>query len=898
MDKEYAKSKLLELLSKFSAYEKQGKLSGMSENDTKAIFIEPLFEALGWDAKNYDEISRERQILHGRADYAFCTGGVVRFFVEAKAAGVELAEKEAWQVINYAYMQSVPWAVLTNFRELIIYNASWKAKKSEESRFLRFNAYDLIANFDDLWLLSREAVISGELEKKAQKYGKLLREPVTKALYQDLMRWRSTLSKCIVKNDPRRKLTKLHVDEGVQRFLNRLIFIRTCEGRKIENEQLRAALRQWQQENSRRLRSYLHDIVTENFAQAYDSDIFFPHMAGELLVDDEVLSQIIGELYESPSGAQYDFDAINADVLGNIYEQYLATVMREGGGMLEKEGKRKEMGIYYTPTYIVDYIVKNTLGELIAKAKTPEDLQNITVLDPACGSGSFLIRAFETLREAYSRKNGGDHEMLGENVSKNAHDILTKNIHGVDLDIMAIEIADLNLLLRAATRRGLLPPLKDNIKQGNSLISGTKEELEEYFGSGWQSKHPFNWEQEFPNVFAKGGFDIVIGNPPYGAKFDDDDLKYFQKFKTSKIKNYDSYIFFIENCIKLLKEGGYFAFIVPDTFLRKSEMITLRELILSHFKVKSIAELGVVFDDAKTTENVIFIFEKCSVEKVRMNSTFIHCTLDKNETKESRLLQLAKNSWDSRGLVKQKTWASSPEVRLGRFNNPKLLGIIEKIEQGELIGNLQGIEISRGSEGGKDQIVDKKMKSIHKPILIPDDIWKYGLKFSNRFYEIEEDTKYKDEKIMVIRIRNTKLPDRIIASYDADGYCTLKTIQFLNFQKDSNPNPKYILGILNSKVTNFYCHHYLSDDINKKYIEGIRVKVVSSSDQQPIIRLVEKMLDLNRKLVEMGDIQTIERQKLEEELRRTDAQIDGLVYNLYGITEEEIKIIEESFQKK
>lgn len=920
MDKETARVKTFELVSRFQALEKQGKLLGMSEEDTKRAFIEPLFEILGWDVRNPEEVWENRAQVHGkRPDYAFRIEGVVRFYVEAKAAGADVAEKEAWQAINYSYNNSVPWAVLTNFRELAIYNSNWKSKKSEESRFLRFEFPEYSGNFDDLWLLSKESILAGEIEKKAQKYGRLAREPVTKALYSDLMRWRSLISKSVSRNDPRRKFTKELLDESVQHFLNRLIFIRTCEDRKIENEQLRAALRQWKEKNNRKLRSYVQEIVSEGFVDTYDSNIFFPHMAGEMPIEDEALAQVIEELYESPSGAQYDFDAIDADVLGNIYEQYLATVMREGGSLVEKEGKRKEMGIYYTPTYIVDYIVKNTLGELVARAKTADDLRKITVLDPACGSGSFLIRTFETLREEYSKKDGGDQQMLTENMSKNANDILTRNIHGVDLDVKAIEIAELNLLLRAAVRRGLLPPLSDNIKRGNSLISGTKEELEERFGPHWKEKHPFNWEEEFSSVMKNGGFDVVVGNPPYGANIEEKEKEHIKNKFKSATGRYDTYYYFIERGIRLLKNGGTLGFIVPDTWLTNHQTYNLREVILEECSISEIVSLPQdVFPDANVDTCIIIVKKETSKEKREKNVVSV-----KIMNKGADLKTLGQKVFENVFEVEQKIWKEDERKLFNIRRTGNVL--VKKIENGciklgEITEMCRGINpyakseliekhgASRGAEIVEKRIwhANQKKGDEYKKELVGGDVGRYSLnwtsgewvKYGNWLSRPRDPKFFTLPHLVVQRIRNPKLKRRLIATYidPKDEYYNNSGLTNIIAMPKYSIN--YTLALINSKLFNWYYSQHFNDvNIKPEDLRELPIKPLTESEQQPIINLVEQMLELNKKLVEMGGIQSVERQKLEAEILHTDEKIDGLVYKLYGITEEERKIIEESFNK-
>jgi len=915
MDKESAKARVSELVAKFNQYDRDGKIERMNEENTKSIFIDPLFEALGWNLRDLDEVSKENQVLRGRADYAFKVSGVVRFYAEAKAASASLEEKDKWQAINYSYMKSVPWAVLTNFRELWVFNSDWQTKMSEDSRFMNFSAYDYCSNFDNLWLLGKEMVSHGEIERKAEEYGKKQRrEPVSKALYQDLMRWRSLLSKEVSKRDVRNKLSKEQIDEGVQRFLNRLIFMRTCEDRKIENERLREMLRVWQSDGRRKLVSYLHDLTGE-FNDIYDSDIFAPHMAGEFGIDNEILSKIISELYQTPEGAHYDFDAIDADVLGNVYEQYLATMMRSGGSLVEKEGKRKEMGIYYTPTYIVDYIVKNTLGELISKAKSAEDLMKITVLDPACGSGSFLIRAYELLNEAYAAKNGGDYQTISGEVSQNAYFVLNKNLHGVDLDAKAIEIAELNLLLRAARTRGLLPLLSGNIKRGNSLISGTKEELQEYFGSRWEEKHPFNWKIEFKEVMDNGGFDVVVGNPPWGANIDDI-LDYLKKnYPKSTTHHKDIYKCFIEKGVSLLKEGGYLGFIVPSSCLFQPRYADIR-LFLKNYSIIKIINLGDgVFGDEVTAPCCVIIIQKQTATLGHVVNTLELSDSNANNIKSERLskaqyVKIKQSVYDK--TIDNNFVTSFREIN----TNEKMFGDLVDCRDAGI--NYQRINVGMQSKGNSD-LSERLLYDGHKQnsrndreYLKGEDIARYVISYSTgRFVR----TNYKDfikanevvrldektyETVPKILWRQTA--DRPIATLDFHGAWFGRSIQAgIPITKDQDI--RYLVALLNSKYLSYLYVQSVRElgrvfpQVKLNKIKQLPIHLASSSDQQPIISLVDRMLELNKRLVEMGDMQTTERQRVEEEIRQTDARIDELVYELYGITGEERKIIEDSFKK-
>ena len=241
---------------------------------------------------------------------------------------------------------------------------------------------------------------------------------------------------------------------------------------------------------------------------------------------------------------------------------------RKGTTVSKDATKRKEEGIYYTPSYIVGYIVKNALGPVLDKCKTIEDIKKIKVLDPACGSGSFLIKAFEVIFEKYKEFGfKGQEDIL-------KIQILKENIYGVDLDQQAVEITRLNLLINALTKREKLP-LLDNIKNGNSLVSGTDEELEKYFGKDFKDRKPFNWQEQFPEVFKQGGFDVIIGNPPYVMveNLPADERSYLMEKYETAIKRFDIYITFIEKGMNLLRRRRifelYYSFSLSESKLRR-----------------------------------------------------------------------------------------------------------------------------------------------------------------------------------------------------------------------------------------------------------------------------------------------------------------------------------------
>ena len=350
--------------------------------------------------------------------------------------------------------------------------------------------------------------------------------------------WREKLFNQIFLYNDKMGLKTEDVDGIIQKLFHRLIFIRTAEDRGIEEKGLLALLHQWKSAGAKgRLIDALRQLFKE-YDGYYDSELFDQKLNNlldnpDIFVDNEVIESIIVGLYEIPgSMANYNFNDIDADVLGAVYEQYLGHVAEvtkqiakeaqvkmdlgiraESYTLTAKKERRKEHGIYYTPKIITDFIVKETVGRFLQEnAGYADKLHNLKILDPACGSGSFLIRAYDELLKYHAKELN---KPLAKLDQWERLPILTNSIFGVDIDKQAVEITRLNLLLRSLAHREPLPFLGNNIRQGNSLISGTEAELQTYFGDNWLSKQPFNWQEEFSDVMAKGGFDIVIGNPPY-----------------------------------------------------------------------------------------------------------------------------------------------------------------------------------------------------------------------------------------------------------------------------------------------------------------------------------------------------------------------------------------------
>ena len=372
--------------------------------------------------------------------------------------------------------KTVFFVVLTDFEEFKLFDASLKPNPRfpAEGLIFDFKYTDYLSNIEKLWELSRERVEQGSLEDLLPRdtKSKRLRIPPDKSFLEDLTEWRTELAKDVHKRNP--ELDVKLLNDVVQKLLDRIIFIRIAEDRKIRpDRELWEIVAQWKEEGKRKsIMTHLIDLFKE-VNDDLNGDIFKPHACETADVDSELLAEIIEELYFPKS--RYRFDAIGVELLGSIYERYLGSTIRVTPQRVKVEEKpevRKAGGVYYTPKYIVDYIVKNTVGKLI-EGKTPKQIEKIRILDPACGSGSFLLGAYQYLIDyhlKYYREHPKEAQTLHlfpywkispEELSLPLREkarILSNNIFGVDIDPQAVEITMMSLYLKALEgERGLLP---------------------------------------------------------------------------------------------------------------------------------------------------------------------------------------------------------------------------------------------------------------------------------------------------------------------------------------------------------------------------------------------------------------------------------------------------------
>lgn len=864
--------------------------SNLTEEETKKDFILPLFRALNWNTEDSREVSAEEKISKGRVDYGFRIDGIPKLYVEAKAIGIPLTEKFAEQSVNYSWLKSTTWAVLSNFVQLDVYNAEWKSRDVFQKRFFTLRFDELASDFDRLWLLSRDSFASDELDRKAEEWGKKQKRipvtPVTDQLFSDLIDWRQRLTKDIVANKSNARVVKTdeELDECVQRILDRMIFIRVCEDRELEPNSLQSRLREWKGSRTKSFYKLLVDVFHE-YDTNYNSKLFSHHTADELEIGDVLFSRMVGELYQNREGFGYDFAAIDVDVLGSIYEQYLGYILKKHkkkASVVESYAQRKKMGIYYTPPDIVNFIVESTLGEALANSSSGKDLR---VLDPACGSGSFLLAALDKL---VAHKNALSFDQkIG---------VLRSCIFGADLDPKAVEIAQFNLLLDILERRKVLPVMDKNVVVGNSLVDDSK--LDE---------HALTWNQAFPSIISEGGFDVVVGNPPYinaielSKTVGEGVKEYWRKRFESARGTFDIYILFFEQALNLCREGGYVSFITPNKYLSSPYGTSLRDYIMANHTLVKVVDLSriKVFEDPSVYP-VITIIKK---GKPTAPYTIVTERVLSEDVRERVQYKIS-----------SKTLQMMPEHNWGIIlsDNAKLLQRI--FEEGiplEQVATVQATSTAAEADEYSDYISEKK----GVPIINTGTIDRYSTT-----YGVTQYTR-KGEKMLEPRLDISKVSENRRRLYGTSkvifAKLALRPEAFPDLKGDYasintncvySPQPGYDLetltAILNSKLMAFvYSELFAGLKMGGGYFQFqapqlriLPIKKPSEQQAEKIRILVEKMIRLNGGLNSIST-SSDKGARIEEDIRKTDAEIDQAINELYGLTEDEARKVAETVKE-
>ncbi len=665
-------------------------------------------------------------------------------------------------------------------------------------------------------------------------------------------------------------LTQEEVDEAVQRILDRLIFIRNAEDRELEENRLQSHVRQWASRGKGQLVKEISKIYSY-FDDQYNSKLFAKHLSDDLYLDNEVLLEVIEGLNHSKDNSyRYDFSIIEADVLGNIYEQYLGNILKstpKRAKLSESKTHRKEQGIYYTPSYIVDYIVKNTVGEYI-KTHTPDEIRKVRILDPACGSGSFLIRAYKEL-ENYWKANSDFAQLTldSEEFYSKKVEILKKNIFGVDLDPKAVEIAQLNLLLQISERKQRLPLLQSNIKVGNSLIDDPSV-----------SDKAFKWEEEFPEVMKEGGFDIIIGNPPYFNVKSDDVLKNSRVY--SEISNgvVNSASLFMQRGKLLLRDSGYLGYIVPKSFLIVDSWGTIRNNLLKT-RFICIKDVGVAFEDVGL-EQVVFVNQN-----VQDNASQVRI-----DAQDGTSFQIPQSFFEERHLILTSI-------------NPDLLKIIKKIERNTIkLGEIS--EMPRGITVKSSEYESIRTQT-NIQVLGGTNVERYLIKNGNkrkpnRFIPIHDKKLLSKKSVFIpnrIIYQNivSSVP-KIVATLDKTGMPTDDTLNNLLIKNDQF-NYSYILGILNSDLMTFYLRYAIINNstltvhLDKPYLGLIPIKNVSPEKQIAISNLVNEFLTTYIDISKEDGLSSDKAMRLKNKAKSIEDKLNSTINDLYRINAQEDELI-------
>jgi len=684
--------------------------------------------------------------------------------------------------------------------------------------------------------------------------------------------------------------------------------------------------------------------------------------------------------------AAYDFESqVDVNILGHIFENSLNEIESvnaeiEGGDFDKQKSKRKKDGVFYTPKYITKYIVENTVGKLCDEKKTElgfkeeeyfkgrknrqkatitklvaildnyrDWLLQLTICDPACGSGAFLNQALDFLIKEHTYIDELKTKVLGGGLQfpDIENTILENNIYGVDLNEESVEIAKLSLWLRTAQPRRKLNDLSSNIKCGNSLIDS----------KAVAGDKAFNWEAQFPKVFEKGGFDVIIGNPPYVRSrelFSEDEKKYYLKNYNTVSYQLDLYKLFIEKSCYLIKPTGRLSFITPSVFLTNDYDKPLRKFIIDNYSLEIVASSDKDIFEEASVKTVTFL-----ISHKKKNNIVNFYRIDKSEfLLEKEIEQIVFIEQDY--LINEKL-------------NISAIPIIKRLNKFEKLGKY--FEVKSGIKVRKDLLYDLKKDENHKPFILGKNIFEYY----NTFDGLYIDYKLENEKLFTNQAFRTKdifeqeklvtrqiLGKRIVTCYDDFNYYTDQTTYVIN-KKSESQELKYLLCIINSKLIYYYFINTFSDNKitfpkvkrsqmlefpynpikeqhqlinigNLKIEAANKLKITNDKFQNYLkqkfqlqklskklqnwhelefgefIKELNKAIKANNKLrVKDGleEVPTLTKkdefewldlfeenkqkaQALQTQINQTDKEIDAMVYELYGLTEDEIAIVENS----
>jgi adenine-specific DNA-methyltransferase len=940
-----------ELVSLFQKNEKRYLSSSYSEAQARIDFIDKFWIALGWDVNHEiqtdpykQEVKVERQVnINGRgkrADYAFLAQNYrdVRFYAEAKKPNTQLDNKnDYFQTIRYGWNSHTPLAVLTDFEQFRLLDCRYKPDiDSILNRCVKkyhYTEYAEPERFDEIYhLLSHEAVGNSSLELFAESLAKPLGKALQGALFpsgryqsidesflEELDEYRASLAIAFKRKNP--DLDSNELTEIVQRTLDRLVFMRFLEDKLIEPEPMIESLGSkgsvWQ------------DFVTvsHRLDSIYNGIIFKKHGlldTPNFQIDERAFGDVRDWLAQANS--PYDFNAIPIHILGSIYERFLGkTIITTEKGITvdAKPEVRKAGGVFYTPDNIVRYIVENTVGKLI-EGKSPEEIEQMRFADISCGSGSFLLCVFDLLLRYhtayYNRSKKNRAKGLKARCTQREDGtlqlslwqkrrILLNNIYGVDVDPQAVEVAQLSLYLKlldeetpASTRdyqlelrHALLPSLSKNIVSGNSLLDLDILDNNLFEQSEERKLNPMNFRAIFPEIMQRGGFDAIVGNPPYisvqSGFIGEKAYKYLQKRFTTMQGISDYFCLFAEQSTQLLRENGCWGLIIPSTVLGNLSFTKLRKLLLENTTIHQINHLGDgVFANAIVPTCIIIT----SNQKPNGNAV--------------KLYSGSRNPYESSSKreVQQSSFLSSKDYVFNFQANEAAHQLLSKVSPVSVnLGQL--LDIKEGIKTGDDKVFlsQQPFETNSYPLIKGRDIERYATNpvlFIN--YDIARLSRPQKpehfcvkEKLVIRRVGSS-----LIAAYDDRQLFCVHTLYTARKRDSVDLSLKYILGIINSKLI-AYVYQLTSVkkgsvfpevriySLNQLPIRSINCsEPAEKSKHDRMEQLVEQLLESKQNLVASHTDR--DKNYYENKIRALDCEIDQLVYDLYGLTEAEISLIE------
>lgn len=973
---------------------------GYDESSLRNDFLNPFWRALGWDIENRAGLPqplREVQIetrVHiagrqKRADYIFRTDGIDRFVSEAKRPTEELGRKAAYQSQRYAFNLKLLIATLTNFKTLQVFVVGGRPEQDspwDVCRQWHYTEYEDKA--EEIWnLFAYRNVAATSLDrfvasfpkkplKGKARQGWLIALERVRTVDAEFLAYieqqRIMLAKDLLSENKRHKWTSSLLNECTQRILDRVLFIRICEDRDIDTgRSLELIVQEWESIGAGRPR--LYRLLVSHFRsldESFNGALFKKgHESENVAVSDEYLADFIKDL--SSEDSPYLFSTLPVEILGQVYERFIGKAVRLKKGrtvdVVLKPEARKAGGIYYTPRYVVDYIVEQTVGKLL-QGKAPKDVATLKILDPACGSGSFLLRVFERICEHYQRwlqqhPEQQRRETCYRDEQGNLHltthlkrQIMLQNVYGVDLDSSAVEVTMLSLylkILEGETRTTLgkqqtlfpketfLPNLTDNVKCGNSLIANDYYKGQQMMLGEDPDARPvnaFDWEREFPWVNKPERFSAVVGNPPWGADYTEDERRYLShRYKRSVARMIDSYIYFTDQVTRLLNENAPFSFIIPSTMLNQVDAKPIRGILLDR-GLSILVSLGQgIFGPKPLNTSTIFVSEpRKNEDLIGMRDLSMLSISERQEN----LYSLYNFSWkDWKGFVTE-----DPHFTFFVVNDTKPVALLTKLRRAHpLLFEAVDGEIQRGvSPDVVDMhVLDRKTQSrkrLEKEILRKSlsgtQIKRYHPWASDQY--IIYATRETDLRlypraarhIKALRKLNTckeakkgKHPwwalhrarePKIFASPKFIGLTTNKTIELVYDEKDSlyvtdamyvfsfreRVDPWAAMAVLQSRL--FLFLYRVANQGESRVIPQVKAAKLGgipfpdlrqSKHAELLSNLSKTMCSLSEQL--SSEKSEHGRTELERRISSTDDEIDALVYKVYGLTDAEMKIVEE-----